>query len=425
MSVQENHPHSTFAVLALGGGLILVAASMCALCAFLLVPFLQTQTGVATNTALFSIGAFALAYGGVLFFVGRGLRQDEMRDALRLPPPLVLAGAFFLVIAIGQSLLTVQIGAAYFFPPFHAIASLLVPLTVLAFAARRLGGVSLRSVLAQFVWGGLVTIGIALVLQLVIGAVMVLGAAVLVALLIGAERLQTFADALQFAAPEPQRFLELVATEPLLLLVLACAAIVYFVVLVPLLEEFLKAGGAALLMARRTRAHVSISKREALLWGLAAGAGFAFTENMFNSQNALASAEGVTSFWAGAMLLRSGTSLMHMVATATCAVGWYALWVDKNRVRFGLLLVAAALTHGVWNVGALLLASGAAVESFSQQSALLSAVLVSGILVFLALLCVGLSFWLLRLVLWAQTPSVESITTHNRTGLGGEQSQEF
>jgi hypothetical protein len=226
-------------------------------------------------------------------------------------------------------------------------------------------------------------------------------------LVLGAQRFQLLLEALQAAAQNPQRMIDALMAEPLAILLVACVALLLFVFIVPLLEELLKATGPAILIGRRMRANALPSKSQVVLWGLAAGAGYAFTENMFNTQGALTSASGVTNSWATAMVLRSGTTLMHMIATGTVAVAWYQLIVNKKTTRWLVLLAAAMTAHAVWNSAAVLLGAASA----SAANALLNALLLGGVLLFLALLFVAFLFWLARLIHWAQPPPVEIITS--------------
>lgn len=401
-------PYRTLALAALGVGALLLAGSVCAGFSFLLVPLLGAPGALATNTSVGSIVAIAMGYGALLVLIGRGLLREQGSARFHLPSPVLFLVGFFVVLLVGQAILTVNVGSAYLFPAWHVLASLFVPLTVLSFAAQRVSPVSMRSMLAQFSWGGLVTIALAVVFELVIGIVLLVVAVIALTLVLGAERIRELGTAFQSGAGDPERLMEIIAREPIALVIGAVAALVMFVLVVPLLEEILKATGPAILMARRVRAN-GISKSEALLWGLAAGAGYAFTENMFNAQGAVANSEGVVGFWAAAMLLRAGTSLLHMIATATVAVGWYQALIDKKTKRLLWLVAASTAAHAAWNSGAVLLGGVSVLNQAGGNLALLSTFLTAAVLLFLILLFVGFVIWLMRLVRWAQTPAVEMI----------------
>ena len=143
-------------------------------------------------------------------------------------------------------------------------------------------------------------------------------------------------------------------------------AVLSIVFIVPLLEELLKAAGPAILIARRQRGGMMPTKSLGPPMGFGGRRGYAFTENMFNTQSAVANFEGVFSLLGAAMLLRAGTSLMHMIATGTIAVGWYYALVSKRPTRLVLFLLAALTAHGLWNTSALLL-GGVQVEFLRRE----------------------------------------------------------
>lgn len=397
-------PYRTLAMVAIGIGALLLLASVCAALAFVLVPTMSSDQALVTNTSVLSLGAVTLGYGTLLLFIGLALRQGKLTAPIRLPSPILFIVLFVVVLIIGQIILARNIATTYSFPFFHVLASLLVPLTVLAYAIPRLGPASLRSMLAQFTWGGLVTIALALVFELLIGSVLFVLAVLAFAFALGTERLTALVEQLRFSTSDPQRIIQVLSQDPFAILIAAVTAILLFVVIVPLLEELIKATGPALLISRRSRAHATVTKSEALLWGLAAGAGYAFTENMFNAQGTLTDLTSPTSFWAVIMLLRAGTSLMHITATATVSIGWYHALVNKNKSRLVLLLAAATLAHAIWNSTALLAFGASAVNNANGNSALLSTLFVSIVWSCLALLFILFLIWLRRLIRWAQPP---------------------
>lgn len=386
-------------------GVALLVVSVCALLTFLIYPFLPRPDALPVNTAVLSIAAILIVYGALLIYIGRALQQDRLRAPFRLPSPYVLLGAFFLALVVGQLILLVNILPALLFPLWHVLVSLLFPLTMLAFVTPRLDLVSTRSVLAQFTWGGLVTILLALVLELVIGGILAVLALVGIALVLGPNPMNELARALTQVPADSGRIIEIVLQQPLSALIAGGAAFFMIVVLVPFIEELLKATGPALLMARRVRNNFLPTRGNALLWGLAAGAGYAFSENMLNGQGTLTGGEGLSNFWAGAMLLRAGTSLMHMITTATVSAGWYEALVARRVLRMPLLLLAAVLAHAIWNTSALLLAGVSASRTANTPLASISTALNILVLGLLAVLFAGGLFWLRALVQWARHAS--------------------
>lgn len=394
------------AVLFLGVGALLLLVSLCAVVTFFAVPFLARQDALALNTAVLSVAAILMVYGALLILIGRALRGDTLRAPFRLAPPHVFLGALFAVLVVGQVILVSNVAPAYLFPLWHVLASLLFPLAVLAYVTPRLDAVSTRSVLAQFAWGGLVTIGLALVLELVIGGFLAILAVLGLAVVLGSDDIAELWRAFSAVPPDMQRIAEIVLREPLSMLIVGATAFTLIVILVPLLEELLKAAGPAIMIARRVRHTFAPTRGNALLWGLAAGAGFAFSENMLNGQGTLNNPDSVTGIWAGAMLLRAGTSMMHLITTATVAVGWYEALAQRKFVRLPLLLLVAVLMHAIWNSAALLLASVTASSGAGTPLADFSVVLSSIVLGLLAFLFVSGLFWLRALLQWARRSAV-------------------
>ena len=393
-------------MLFLGVGALLLLVSLCAVVTFFAVPFLARQDALALNTAVLSVAAILMVYGALLILIGRALRGDTLRAPFRLAPPHVFLGALFAVLVVGQVILVSNVAPAYLFPLWHVLASLLFPLAVLAYVTPRLDAVSTRSVLAQFAWGGLVTIGLALVLELVIGGFLAILAVLGLAVVLGSDDIAELWRAFSAVPPDMQRIAEIVLREPLSMLIVGATAFTLIVILVPLLEELLKAAGPAIMIARRVRHTFAPTRGNALLWGLAAGAGFAFSENMLNGQGTLNNPDSVTGIWAGAMLLRAGTSMMHLITTATVAVGWYEALAQRKFVRLPLLLLVAVLMHAIWNSAALLLASVTASSGAGTPLADFSVVLSSIVLGLLAFLFVGGLFWLRALLQWARRSAV-------------------
>jgi hypothetical protein len=265
--------------------------------------------------------------------------------------------------------------------------------------------------MAQFSWGGLATIALALVFEILIGGVLFLLAVLAAALIMGMDRTTNLVQELQRVVPDSDAVLSVLSTEPLVLVFAGAMVVFLFIVVIPLLEELFKSAGPAIAMRQRFRANAALSKSEVVLWGLAAGAGFAFTENVMNTQSALTGGEGVTALWAGAMLLRTGTTLMHMITTGTVAIGWYLAIVERNRSRFLSLLAAATAAHAVWNTVAIALGGIAAITSFNPDLQILAGCLALLALALLLGLFIGFLYWLIRLIRWAQPPPVEVLTS--------------
>ncbi|OQY89135.1 MAG: hypothetical protein B6D41_10640 [Chloroflexi bacterium UTCFX4] len=392
------------------GGSILAAAGLCAGGVFLIVPFALQADTLAANTAVLSVASILLIYGALLVWVGRALHKNRLRAPFQLPAPSIFLGALFLTLAIGQTILFINILPALWFPVWHVLASLLFPLAVLSFSARRLDATSTRSVLAQFTWGGLVTIGLALIFELIVGGFLMLLAALGIAVILGQDALDNFIQTFTRAPTDMEQLVEIILQQPLAASIAGGAALLLIILLVPLLEELLKSIGVAPLLRGRARQAFLPTRGNAVLWGLAAGAGFAFSENLLNGQGALNNPNAQTGVWASAMILRAGTSLMHMVMTATVAVGWHEALVARHPIRLPLLLLAAVLAHAIWNTVALLQGSVSATRTADTALASASTVLSVLTLALLALLFIGYIYWLRSLLQWARR-SAASIST--------------
>jgi hypothetical protein len=156
-----------------------------------------------------------------------------------------------------------------------------------------------------------------------------------------------------------------------------------FAGIVPLIEEAVKTIGLGLMAYRRP------GLAEALLWGVAGGAGFGLAEGLFNSAGGLDA-------WAPIVLLRVGASLLHCFTGALMGLAWYAA-LARRRWIWALGLYAASVgVHGLWNgltATMALLSLGAPGSQATAPEPMLTnvgAVTAGGLLVLLALL-VGLS----------------------------------
>lgn len=84
----------------------------------------------------------------------------------------------------------------------------------------------------------------------------------------------------------------------------------------------------------------------AFAWGVAAGAGFALAENLFNG--AVGGVEG----WAIGAVTRVGATTMHCFVSGLVGWGWGQLWSSRRPLRLLGALAAAMIIHGVWNAAA-------------------------------------------------------------------------
>jgi hypothetical protein len=188
------------------------------------------------------------------------------------------------------------------------------------------------------------------------------------------------------------------------LIIVAAAAVLLLSVIVPLVEETLKGLAAAVAIWRYRPA-----AGQALLWGLAAGAGYAFSENLLNASGSVPSAAGSACLWAPVIVIRAGTSLVHMAATATVALGWFNLLVLRRRAGSIPFFLAALAAHGFWNLIAILLGSALSNLNICQDPARIfagsSGLASAGALLIIALLLALAGLWIVALVTWARSAS--------------------
>jgi hypothetical protein len=300
---------------------------------------------------------------------------------------LVFAGA----VILGQLALSVKLAALLAFPVLHILAAGLPPLIVLALMGRALGGVTRwREVVLETGSGAFLSTVLAFTFEFVaILGVALLGLAVVAVRPNGPELLQALATRLQDPAwlQNPENLAGLAASP-----IVVIGALLFVAGVIPVIEETVKTLGVGLLAYRRP------SLPEAMLWGVASGAGFAMAEALFNSVGGL---DG----WSGIVLLRVGASMLHCLTGGLMGIAWYYLLVERRWERVLGLYAAAVSLHGLWNA----LATGMAWVSLlvadqgaSSAGQRLVALASFGTLALLILLALGVAFGLVALARYAR-----------------------
>jgi hypothetical protein len=317
----------------------LVLCGLCSAAFYLVAPFIvkRSTSAIQANIFLGSFAALGIMFGAVWAWQGiAALRGRAAEPAARAFPHVsILVAAFLLAILFGLGALAVKPVAAFAFPPFHFLAAALPPLALLAYAAHRLGATSgLRALIVSLGWGALGSTVFATLLEGGIGVIIVVIASIALsvapdgaALL---ERLSAELNSLQ--SLDEQTIVRHLISNP----AVVAAVMLYFAGIVPFVEEAFKTLIVAFADPRRTAA------RDMLLWGLAAGAGFALVENALNTSAAV-------DIWAIAMLTRIGATVMHVANGATMARGWYAARVERRWSRLLIAYAASVCLHAVWN----------------------------------------------------------------------------
>ena len=342
MNSQQPIPHSPLLaagvwMLVLAG--LLLSCGFCSIGSYFVAPFFARDSANAIQVNIF-LGSFAglgILFGAVWAWQGiLTLRGHATGSAARaLPRVGILVAVFLIAVLLGMGALAADSIAALVFPPFHFLAAALPPLAFLAYAAHRLGTASgLRALMVSLGWGALGSTFLALSLEVVIGVIIVIGAGAAFTLTPdGAAWLERLAAEVEsLRALDDQTVLRRLVTHPGVI----AAAGVYFVGIVPVVEEALKTLVVAFADPRRTTA------RDALLWGIAAGAGFAIVENALNTGVAL-------EIWAVAMVVRVGATVMHIANGATMARGWYAARVEGRWSQLFIAYGVSVFLHAAWN----------------------------------------------------------------------------
>ncbi len=370
---------AALAIVALGllGGLLGLALGLLA----------QGGERLASITLSLSVLALAVGLGVPLAWQAWQAMQGRPSAAFRPARPWLLAAAFLLAVAGGLAVLELGLLPSLLFPPLHVVAAVTPPLLILALVARGLRGAGRwRDATLQLSSGAFLATPLAFLTE----AVFILGLFAVVVTVIalrpgGPEMLQALSDRLADGAwlQNPESLLPLL-TSPVVIV----AALFIIALFVPLVEELAKAVGVALVSYRRPDA------REALLWGLAGGAGFAMFEGLFNTTGSL------TTAWAPVIVLRVGATLLHCTAGGLMGLAWRQLFVLRRWPPALGLYVAAVAMHGVWNsvaVGVTFLSLGTATSEASAASEQLAVLGVSGLVAFLVALAAGMAVLLVVL----------------------------
>ncbi len=364
----------------------LLLCGLCSAAFYLFLPFLeQNRATVIQNNVIFGASAgFGILFGSVLAW--QGLETVHGRESIRaarvFPPVVATLLAFLGALLIGLGALSFQPLAAYTFPPWHFVASVMMPLAFLAYAARQLGKDSgLRALVAPVAWGAMGATALAALLEISIALVLVLIVVIAASLMPGGSAIIDQWRAILRPGRLGGDLTQ--ASQWLSNPAVIGGLLFYFTLIVPPVEEALKTIVVAFVDPRRAR------WADLLLWGMGAGAGFAVMENLFNASVTLTA-------WATVMVLRVGATTMHIANGTTMARGWYAARAEGRWSGLILAYAASVLLHAAWNAVAIVL-SGSELFIQSQTAALTS--LLAGSTLVLALVAILFILFLLGLVI--------------------------
>ena len=119
-------------------------------------------------------------------------------------------------------------------------------------------------------------------------------------------------------------------------------AVLIFGGIMPMIEEAIKPLALWFIADRKMTAS------EGFMGGMLCGAGFSLMENILYD-----SATFMPEDWLFMVVGRSGTCILHMLASGLVGWGLAKSWREGNWVFQGITLLAASLLHGLWNVLAL------------------------------------------------------------------------
>ena len=247
--------------------------------------------------------------------------------------PLVVL--LVLALILGQMMLSLSLLPALTFPLLHLGAAVLPALIILAVAGRVIGrAATWRDMVLQMTSGAFLSMPLAMVLE---GTIILLVAS---ATFLGVAWQPGGQDMFLQVSPylEDLSWLQESGRLADTLLTPTVIAVAFGLVagLIPLLEEAVKTIAVGLAAYRRP------SLAQSVLWGLAAGAGFAAIEGLLNTTGALES-------WLPAVLLRIGTTSMHCVTGALMGLAWHQIVTRRSWLRGLAIYAGSAAIHGLWN----------------------------------------------------------------------------
>jgi RsiW-degrading membrane proteinase PrsW (M82 family) len=288
-----------------------------------------------TALNLTAIAMWSLVPGLILTYHGISASMGEGSSEFHVPHASMLIAAFVATIALGWAFMRFDPPLAAPMPPLHALAAALPGVAMVAMAAR--GGVFRGVPVRWLSWRQLMlcvaismTVGVGLALY--VESVGSFCSVVLLLVHNGAfasvkdmdEFFQTISDSDVILTHNEQFFANLITAS----------------LFAPVIEEFGKGLGVRFMLRRDT------TRAQAFVMGAAAGAGFGFLEAM------LYGVAGVhqdgPGNWPAIMLVRGGSTSLHVANTALVGLGWW--YVVNARPRFGaVLFVVAVLNHAAWN----------------------------------------------------------------------------
>lgn len=336
---------------------------------------------VLTVTLSVSILALSLCLGLASAWHAWRAIQRRPSGAFRPRMSWLLLLLFLSSLVLGQVVLSFSILPVLTFPLLHIAACALPPLFIVAVVSQALrGAITWRELVLQISGGAFLAATLAFVLE--VAAILLIATAALAGLALqadGQELILTLTSYLQDPAwlQDPSILISALLTPVAIAAVLALVS-----VLIPLIEEAVKTIGVGLMAYRKP------ALPQAVLWGLAAGAGFSIAEGLLNSASGLRA-------WLPTVVLRTGTTLLHCLTGMLMGLAWYQVTARRRWARgLGLYLLSLVI-HGLWNGLATIMtllsltAIGPGRDSSSQVAVTLGSLTILLLLVVLVLSMTG------------------------------------
>lgn len=319
-------------------GVMLGISGLVAVPAVMVAAVRMEGRGDAIETALSgtAIAMWSLVPGLMLTWHGITASMGEPSSAFRAPRAPWALLPFAAVILIGGLAMAAAEPAAAPMPPLHALAAALPGLALVAMAARGapLGGVAVRGLTWRQVMVAMAaSMTLATTLALYVEGLAGWSGTVLLLVHHGAFRdvvdIAGFNDAYRAADDILSRNEQFVLN-----LIVGVAA-------APVIEEAGKGLGVRAMLRRNT------TRQQAFVLGACAGAAFGFLEAMLYGVAAVG--QGGPGVWWQIMLVRGGSTSLHVMNSAIVGVAWSYATLGRRPGRAWALYGLAVLSHATWN----------------------------------------------------------------------------
>ena len=391
---------------AVAAGIIIAILGVMTGAAFLLqLIFTPDELQIDGAAAGISCVILGIVMGAALAWQGGQALAGKPSAVFRLPGLVALAALYIFALVVGQLLLSFNLIPLVTFPLFHILAAIIPPLFILTFAVQRLASANFRwrDMIVQLTGGAFLATSLAFFVEIFLGIAILLITFFIAALTPGGNVfLQELGNNLQDPVwlENPANLQGLMLFPPVFITI----ALV-FIVVAPLTEEAAKLLGVTLMSYRQPK------PAQFFGWGLAAGAGFALVENLFNTVLAL-------DVWVFVMLLRIGGTGMHCLGAGLSSLGWHNFLTTRRPWRLLGAYAVAVVIHALWN-GAVITMAGVSIFAVNSPGQLTLTLVGLVVLLMLALL-IGLTIAIIAalVIVTIRLRNAENYSMENGSGTG-------